>query len=255
MIVFDIETGPLPEETLRGLCPPFEPPEHPGEFDPGTVRCGNIGGPDSEKGQAKIAKARDEHEATVAKYSADVDAAKAAHWQDFLDKAALSPLTGRVLAIGYQLPNGRYVCHHYEEHGSEAGLIERFWAIVQKGMKAREKIVGHGSDRFDLRFLVRSSWLQGIDVPDEIFDGRYWNRCFRDTMKLWQCGDYSERFIKLGVLGQAFGIGGKLTDGGVSGAEFSKFYWGSPEERALALQYLEKDVELTAAIASKMGVI
>ena len=255
MIVFDIETGPLPEETLRGQCPPFEPPEHPGEFNPSAVRCGNIGGPDSEKGQAKIAKARDEHEATVAKYSADVDAAKAAHWQDFLDKAALSPLTGRVLAIGYQLPNGRRVIHHHEANDQEPGMLSSFWQIVQKAIKQREKVVGHNIEGFDLPFLLRSSWLYRIDVPDEIFDGRYWNRCFLDTMRRWQCGNYREQFAKLDTLAKAFGLGGKLEDGGVSGAEFSKFYWGSPEERALALQYLEKDVELTAAIASKMGVI
>jgi hypothetical protein len=50
-------------------------------------------------------------------------------------------------------------------------------------------------------------------------------------------------------------VAGKLTDGGVSGAEFSRFYWGSAEERQLALQYLVRDVEITSMVAAKMGVI
>jgi hypothetical protein len=41
----------------------------------------------------------------------------------------------------------------------------------------------------------------------------------------------------------------------VSGAEFSRFYWGSPEDRQLAIEYLVRDVEITAAVAGKMGVI
>ena len=69
MIVFDIETGPLPEDQLRPLCPEFFPPPAPGEFDPDAVKCGNIGGPMSEKGRAKIKDAQAAHKTLVADYS------------------------------------------------------------------------------------------------------------------------------------------------------------------------------------------
>ncbi len=63
-IVFDIETGPLPESELVALVPPFDPAE---------VKTGNI--KDPEKIAAKIAEA------------------EANHRCDFFDKAALDPLT------------------------------------------------------------------------------------------------------------------------------------------------------------------
>lgn len=227
-VTFDIETGPLPEETLRETwtLPTLA------EF-------------------AATCDKRWKPETVAAKY----DEAKAGMWDEYVAKAALSPLTGRVLAIGYQLPNGRYVCHHHEEHDSELGLIDRFWAIIKKGIDQKELIVGHNVKGFDLPFLLRTSWLLGIEPPPEIFDGRYWHRFIVDTMERWQCGNYRDQFVKLDHLGKAFGLGGKSQDGGVSGAEFSRFYWGTEEERGLALRYLIRDVEETAAVAARMGVI
>lgn len=70
-IFFDIETGPLPENELAALMPPFDPSE---------VKTGNI--KDPEKIAAKIAEAEVNHK------------------RDFIEKAALDPLTGRVVAIG-----------------------------------------------------------------------------------------------------------------------------------------------------------
>ena len=70
-IFFDIETGPLPEGELAALLPPFDPAE---------VKTGNI------KDPAKIAE--------------KIREAEEAHRRDFFDRAALDPLTGRVLAIG-----------------------------------------------------------------------------------------------------------------------------------------------------------
>lgn len=70
-IVFDVETGPLAEGELSALLPPFDPAE---------VKTGNLKDPD--KIAAKIAEA------------------EANHRRDFVDKAALDPLTGRVVAIG-----------------------------------------------------------------------------------------------------------------------------------------------------------
>ena len=231
MLVFDIETGPLLEETLRGLYqePTLE------EFAAGCDK-------------------RWKPETVQAKY----EETRGGMWQAFVDKAALSPLTGRVLAIGYQLPTGKQVVHHhahYEIDQEEPEMLSSFWRIVQMAISQKEKIIGHNIEGFDLPFLLRSSWLHHIDVPEEIFDGRYWHRAFLDTMKRWQCGNYRDQFAKLDTLAKAFGLGGKLEDGGVSGADFAKFYWGSPEDRELALQYLRRDVELTAAIAGKMGVI
>src|SRR5476651_2330269 len=70
-IVFDLETGPLAESELSALLPPF---------DPADVKTGNL------KDPAKIAE--------------KIAEAEANHKRDFIERAALDPLTGRVLAIG-----------------------------------------------------------------------------------------------------------------------------------------------------------
>ena len=67
-VAFDIETGGLDVEVLRERCPAFEPPPPPGVFDPTAVKCGNIGGPTSEKGKAKIEEARKAHDELVKRY-------------------------------------------------------------------------------------------------------------------------------------------------------------------------------------------
>ena len=74
-IVFDIETGALPEAELEKSLPPFDPSE---------VKTGNM--TDPRKIAAKIADA------------------EAKHRRDYFERAALDPLTGRVLAVGLLYP-------------------------------------------------------------------------------------------------------------------------------------------------------
>jgi 3'-5' exonuclease len=232
VIAFDIETGPLPEAALKEIYqePTLE------EF-------------------AATCDKRWKPETVAAKY----EEAKGGMWAEFVAKAALSPLTGRVLAIGFKPPGGevqvRHLVNMEDDFSSERNLLSVFWRLTQRAIASKELMVGHNILGFDLPFLLRRSWLLGVEPTEDVFDGRYWHRCFTDTMKRWQCGSYQERFVKLDAIAKAFGVAGKLTDGGVSGAEFSRFYWGSPEERQLALEYLVRDVEIIATVAGKMGVI
>ena len=72
LIAFDIETGPASLEELSLMEVPF---------DPATVKIGNL------KDQVKIEE--------------KIEAARKNHELDFINKAALSPFTGRVIAIGW----------------------------------------------------------------------------------------------------------------------------------------------------------
>ena len=97
-ILFDIETGPLPESELAGLLPPFDPAE---------VKTGNI--KDPEKIAAKIAEAESNHK------------------RDFIEKAALDPLSGRVIAIGLLNHNTRQFV--VSGHDDEARTLAEFWSV------------------------------------------------------------------------------------------------------------------------------
>jgi hypothetical protein len=192
MIAFDIETGPQPEAQLRELCPPWEAPLHPGEFDPGAVKLGNL--KDAAKIAEKITAARAAHEAAVANYERTCKEGEAGHFQAFAAEAALSPLTGRTLAIGFKPPRGDVQIRHVADMDEdERNLLSMFWRLTRRSFQAKELMVGHGIFRFDLPFLLRRSWMLGVEPVESAFDGKYWHRSFADTMKIWQCGDYSAK--------------------------------------------------------------
>ena len=246
MIVFDIETGPLPDEVLEARVQPFECPPHPGEFDASAVKTGNI--KDPAKIKEKVEAAREAHAAAVARYEADVAAAKAQWWADAKSRAALSPLTGRVLAVGYYSTDSGNTILDIDE--DESGMLGRFWGQYTKAKQAGRRLVGHNIYGFDIPFLMRRCWLLGFDVPQAVVDRGRWidSTTLVDTMQLWGCGNREP--VKLDVIARAFGVGQKPD--GIDGGMFSELLVSNPE---LAKKYLANDLQMTAGVAERMGVI
>ncbi len=213
-IVFDIETAPLPESELAALVPPFDPAE---------VRTGNL--KDPEKIAAKIAEAEVNHR------------------RDFFEKAALDPLTGRVLAIGLMDFSGFRVL----DNENEAALLTEFWDVCRGEMGRINEMIGFNSHLFDLPFLIRRSWKHRVPVPSGIRRGRYWSDEMVDLRDAWQLGDRQARG-SLDAIAKHFGVGAKKG----SGADFAKV-WQS--DRAMAVAYLRNDLELTAKVADVLGCI
>ena len=129
MIIFDIESGPFLEDELRAkFDAEFKLPSPPGEFDPSAVKYGQT--KDPEKRAAKLAEVKAAHEASVRDFAVNAEKAKAEAWQSFVDKAALSPITGRVLAIGMQSAESGKV--GIDDNPDELELIEKFWSKYRK---------------------------------------------------------------------------------------------------------------------------
>ena len=249
-IICDIETGPLPIEQLELAGKPFVPPPHPGEFDPETVKYGNA--KDPEKIAAKLKAAQDSHAAAVAKYEQTTAVAEAEHWTEIQSKAALSPLTGRVLAVGYlSAKTGKVVLDvtlDADDPDQERGMLTRFWSQVEKCQIQNRRIIGHNFHGFDLPFLVGRSWIHGMEVPS-VFDPRGYpdGKLFADTMKIWACGQYGKH-ASLDSLAVAMGVGGKPV--GIDGAMFAELLESDPK---VARDYLANDLWMTAAVAERMG--
>lgn len=251
MLVFDIETGPLPEEDLKKVCPPFNAPPHPGLFDESSVKLGNI--KDPEKRSAKIEEARAAHEAEVVAYDGKVAQAQADHFTAFCNKAALDATTGQVLAIGYLSikPAGgtAVLMDTVADHAGEGALIAKFWEQYTKCHKAGRKMAGLNILGFDLPFLIRRSWILGVDVPATVRPGRYFDQIFVDIRDTWLCGQHwGNCESSLNAIAKALGLGEKNGDGAAF-AELLKI------DRDSALAYLRNDLELTASCATRMGVI
>lgn len=246
MIVVDIETGPIPDELLLTRVEEFQPPPHPGEFDQSTVKTGNLR--DQAKILEKIQAARDAHNAAVKRYESEVAAARAAWWSDVKSRAALSPLTGRVLAVGYHSTDSKNTILDIDD--DEAGMLGRFWGQYTKAKAAGRKIVGHNLLSFDVPFLMRRAWMLGYDVPAGVLDRGKWldSNTFVDTMQLWGCGGREP--VKLDVLARAFDVGRKPD--GVDGGMFAELLKTDPGK---AREYLANDLQMTAKVAERMGVV
>jgi hypothetical protein len=206
-IIFDIETGPIDQPYLDLMMPEFEAPK-------------NFTDPE------KIAKA--------------IEAKK----QDWYEKAALSPLTGKVIAIGLEFDVGFGIMSE-PVHSKESEILTEFWKLVRDNHTSQ--FIGFNIASFDLPFLIRRSMKYGIRPPDVFNNNRYLSHQFVDLLQVWQCGDRSE-LVSLGKLAMFMGVGSK--EG--SGAEFAKLW---KEDRPMAIEYLKQDIALTKAVAVKMGVI
>jgi hypothetical protein len=242
--IFDIETEPLDMEQLRQLAPPFVPPPRPGAFDPACVKYGNL--KDATKRAEKLAECQAAHAAAVANYEETVATAEFAHWQAVLDKAALSPTTGRVVCIGIKTNFKESIIS-----GEEPDILSSWWHRYSETMLAGGKWIGINIKQFDLPFLVRRSWIMGVQIPESAWDGRYWNRCFVDLREVWLLGQrYSDCESSLDLIARSLGLGRKLP----GGANFGRLWRGTPEERAEALTYLHRDLDLIHSIAIRLGI-
>ena len=208
MIVFDIETGPLPSEHLAKVMPEFRAPANY---------------KDQTKIEAYVSESRE-------------------LWRQ---NAALSALTGRVLAIGVSMDGETKVIGLEDE----SETINWFWLQWQDARMTRgnEKFVGFCVKPFDLPFLVQRSWIHGVHVPFDVFEGRYWNSAFIDLQERWLCGGRDSRGASLDAVCRAFGLEGKHG----TGADFARL-WES--DRYAAFAYLKHDLWLTRQLAERMGV-
>jgi hypothetical protein len=248
-IFFDVETGALPESEIAAMMPPFDPAE---------VKVGNLKDPD--KIAAKLAEA------------------EANHRRDFFERAALDALTGRVVAIGLLhmasgvsaqflppttpqkhvelTPLGRF---EIIGHDDEAQTLREFWSACCGEMSRIHQMVGFNVYQFDLPFLFRRSWKHRVEVPFGVRRGRYWGDGMVDLRDYWQLGDRQARG-SLDSIAKHLGLGAKVAappvkgeNAGrrITGADFAEL-WRTDREKAVA--YLRNDVELTARVASVLGV-
>jgi len=207
---WDTETCSLPESELRAIMPPF---------DPDSVKTGNIKNP--ELIAAKIADS------------------KAAYEADYMENAALDPLTGRVLCIGLLLGDKFTLL----DLPDEWQLLSEFWLrYVIPG----RRMIGFNVFLFDLPFLIRRSWKHSIQIPIGLRKGRYWNDDFVDLREQWQLGD-RQAHGSLDSIAKHLGVGAKTG----TGKDFAKLW---ETDRQKAVDYLKNDLRLTAAIAKRMCV-
>ena len=259
-IVFDIETGPLPDDVLAERFT-FDESKIPGfallsqEFDPATVKTGNL--KDETKIKEKIEKAREDFHLKKRTAEIALEEGRADAWNAFVDKAALSPLTGQVLAVGVwnstAEKGNEFLISCIQEGFGERDLIEGTLGLLESAVLSGQRIIGHNILAFDLPFLLRRGLFYGIASPVSLMNqlDAYRPQYVIDTIRYWQFNNRSEQAVSLDKLAQFFGT----TRKNGSGALFYKKFFGSEAERTESIEYLYNDIVMTVEIAGKLGVI
>jgi len=246
-IIFDIETGPRNYEDIKQFEPPLELKKHPGEFDKDAVKLG--GRKDPDKIADKIAADRAKHEAAVKKWEEERDSAAETSRLEFLADAALSAITGEVLAVGFKTQDKLAILHR--DKRNEIDIIEAFWDKVVDCTKTGRRLIGFNIYDFDLTFMIRRSWYHRVEIPAGICDPPqyYWNDVFIDLRHRWACSRYAK--FEKGKLDQ---IGRFLTGRGKTstGDKFAALY-SNESTRGEALKYLATDLEITFDTSRIMG--
>jgi DNA polymerase elongation subunit (family B) len=273
MIIFDIETGAVPNTELAKLFK-FDITAVRGydllnkNFDPSEVKTGNI--KDPVKVQEKIDAAREKFENEKTGAKALIETSEQTAWDNYKRQAALSPLTGQVLAIGYYdslIQNGYFIdfignknynsdkfiqqnTDTLENERSEYALISDALSVFDTVISDGKKVIGHNIIGFDLPFLLRRAIRYGIKIPKSILVqlNQYKPNLIIDTMRLWQLGNRTEKFVGLDDLAAYFQTIRKNGDG----ANFATLFNGSPEQRLEAINYLRNDVIMTKQIYEKL---
>lgn len=259
-IVFDIETGPLPDDILSERFT-FDESKIPGfallsqEFDPATVKTGNT--KDETKIKEKIEKAKEDFQLKKRTAEIALEEGRINAWNAFVEKAALSPLTGQVLAVGVwdnSAEKGKeFLISCIQEGFNERDLIEGTLGLLESAVLSGQRIIGHNVIVFDLPFLIRRGLFYGIAPPVSLMNqlDSYRPQNVVDTMRYWQFGNRGEQTVSLDKLAQFFGT----TRKNGCGALFYKKFFGSATERTESIEYLYNDIIMTVEIAQKLGVI
>lgn len=161
------------------------------------------------------------------------------------------PVTGHILAIGYHnTESGGTLIVMEDDINTEAAMLKGFWKQYLKCFNKSQKMIGHNVVGFDFPFIMGRSWILGVDVPPQVFDGRYLDRTtIADTMLHWTCGQHG-KFPKLDTICKAMGVKGKME--GMDGKDFGRVF---REDREKAEAYLLDDVMAVVAVAQRQGFV
>lgn len=135
--------------------------------------------------------------------------------------------------------------------GTEAEKLEKFLSIASYNLQNGIKLIGHNIIGFDLPIIVNRARLNGLRIPESIGqmnNGRwYWNENIVDTLQVITFGNKQDiAGNSVDAIAKSCGFPSKLGDG----ANFYKLW---QQNKAGAISYCKRDVEIEILIASMLG--
>lgn len=217
-LYIDVETAP-DLEAVRTCTPPFDASE---------VKTGNL------KDPTKVAEKLVE--------------AESRYWRMAEAKAALNPLTARIIAVGI-VDDDSPTPHILQ--GTEQEILGQLFALPTGTML---KYWGGSGARvgFDQAMILRRAALLGMTgIPFLLWE---------NVTRIWTFGAPQD-FCALASISAAMGLTGPGGIGmakdsqEVTGEDFHRFWRGDATARAKAESYLTNDVVLLRAVARRLAVL
>lgn len=273
-ILLDLEAVSFPLADLEAVMPesirnPQMPEEltAPGEID--GSKCPAYGGDKDKQAawlQKQIAAKAESAKKSLDAWKAKSDAARL----KFIADAALDPRTATVKLIGMRdtLTGETIILAHEPDEDiynrmaeipdlsiyvDEGRMLTAFFRLITEGVEAgkadnENMLVGYFIKEFDLPFLHKRAWANGVRQRPIYRKGRYWTSEVVDLYEEWGFG---ERYVATGGLdGLARFLGVPLKTG--SGFGFGELYAKDPAE---GVAYLRADLDCLEGCAKAMGVI
>jgi len=186
------------------------------KFDSSYVKLGNL--VDQEKIDAKIEAARN----------------------GFDDMKPLHASTGVILLVCIK-HKGRYE----DLAGKEDFILDIAWKRLTKLRDEGAPLCGHNIMKFDLPFMLKRSWLLGVNFPHWVYNRRYgrWDEIFFDTMLQWELGN-RQGYIGLSDLDKK--LGGPGVEGGKG------FHELAAKDPKAAIEYCHRDLDAVERISARL---
>lgn len=186
-----------------------------------------------------------------AKIAADVEAKRLAQ----IDRMALDPFAGRIVAIGWQTEQDAepYVltCETLD-HECSALLFLANLIRVPTYQGIRRHILGYNAWRFDMPYILTRARLLGVPFPD-VDLRRYGNRDLTDLYQLLTCdGVLQEGVIRRTLATMAKRFGMPVTDD-TRWSDVAAMVKAGDWTAVVA--HCKSDVALTVELARRLGVI
>jgi uncharacterized protein YprB with RNaseH-like and TPR domain len=149
-----------------------------------------------------------------------------------LEKAALSPLLGRVFSVCIADAEKSFTVISTVEH-DEDYCIRVLFQVLTDAYRQNRIAIGWNVKSFDLPFIVRRALVLGIPIPPQLRPTGaarfFWPDYIRDLREIWSAGEYGQVSGSLDDLALAMGMQTKP----FAGADYAKTYRENPEQARL----------------------
>ena len=153
------------------------------------------------------------------------------------DIGALTPITGRIIAIGWMAGEEQHVFFDVDEQK----ILERFWhsiAEAAQGSNSFVRFIGFNIKKFDLHFLLVRTLHHNIKITG--FNPRL-------TIDLRETLTFGQPYMKKGTLqdyAELIGVAGKYNN--LKASDIPQLWKEGQYEEVV--KYVKRDVEITQAL-------